>query len=57
MMIGEKQELFVVVNERGVIFGPFIGVIAATAFADEACGREHAWRVMRLVRPSPKHIG
>ncbi len=48
-------ELFVVINERGAIFGPFDSVIAATSFADKACGREHAWRIARVIRPTTSH--
>ena len=48
-------QLFVVINERGAIFGPFESVIAATAFADKACGVEHAWRISRVIRPTASH--
>lgn len=49
------RQLFAVMNERGALFGPFDSVIAATSFADKKCGTEHAWRIVRIIRPKAEH--
>ncbi len=49
-------QMFVVLNERGAIFGPFMSVVEATSFADKACGVENAWRIARVIRPTKSHM-
>lgn len=51
----DATQLFVVINERGAMFGPFDSVISAASFADDASGIEHAWRIVRLIRPKKQH--
>lgn len=55
MQIDDLTQLFAVMNERGALFGPFDSVIAATSFADKALGTEHAWKIVRIIRPTKAH--
>lgn len=46
--------MYVIINERGAVFGPFHSSIEAVQWANAKTGVEHGWRMVQLIKPTPE---